>query len=226
MPARRFATPLKLQDCEGSHDPRDKELFLVEGDSASASVCRVRNRQYQAVLPMQGKPLNTARAGVSRIRANQWICALADALGVSPGKPAVPQELRYRRILLLFDPDADGIHCGALMLLYFQRFMPAAFASGHIWMVRAPLLRITAPALGQPIYARSQAHYESLMSRLKTAGVVDLETLRYRGLGSLEQSLLRDTCVSPDTRSADQMSLDDARMAEQYFGAARTAPRL
>ncbi len=220
MPAPYSRSPQKLRDCEGNADGIDKELFLVEGDSASASVTRVRNRQQQAVLPMQGKPLNTAKASVSRIRANPWFCALASALGVAPARPAAPEQLRYRRIMLLFDPDADGIHCGALMLMYFQRFMPAAFASGHIWMVRPPLLRITAPALSAPLYARSQAHYEHMMARLQAEGVRELQTLRYRGLGSLEESLLIDTCVAPATRQADQMSLSDAQMAARYFGGA------
>lgn len=218
MPSPYYRAPRKLHDCEGNTDGIDTELFLVEGDSASASVMRVRNRQQQAVLPMQGKPLNTARASISRIRANPWFCALASALGVAPGSPASPEQLRYRRIMLLFDPDADGIHCGALMLMYFLRFMPDAFASGHIWMVRPPLLRITAPTLSAPLYARSQAHYEHMMHRLQAEGVQDLQTLRYRGLGSLEENLLVDTCVAPATRQADQMRLEDAQMAARYFG--------
>ncbi len=193
---------LRLVDCAHQGPDRDNELFVVEGDSAAGNVVRVRDATCQAVLPMQGKPLNAIRSTRERVFANPWFNALIGALGGGADDRFSAQSLRYRRIMLLFDPDADGIHSGALMLMFFQRFMPALLEQQRIWMVRAPLLRITTPSLAAPIYAASEAHYEYLLGRLRARGIDDQQTLRYRGLGSLEESLLIEHCIAPATRRA------------------------
>lgn len=214
---------LKLTDCRRHGPDTDNELFVVEGDSAAGNVARVRDTDLQAVLPMQGKPMNAQKATEARIEANIWFKALIDALGCGIGERFTLEALRYRRILLLFDPDADGIHSGALMLLFFRRFMPTALEEGRVWMVRAPLLRITAPSLPEPVYATSEAHYQHLLGELSVKGVADVQTLRFRGLGSLEEGLLTESCVAPATRHARPMGVADADLALQYFGGGQGA---
>lgn len=197
---------------------QDNELFLVEGDSAASNVARVRNTELQAVLPMQGKPMNAGKASLARVLANHWFKAFIAAAGCGIGENCRPEQLRYQRILLLFDPDADGIHCGALLLIFLHHHMPALLRERKIWMVRAPLLRVTAPSLPEPIYARSERQYQHLMKQLTARRIGQIQTLRYRGLGSLEAELLTDQCVSPLTRQADLMSARDAQMALSVFG--------
>ena len=119
--------PIKLDDCTHHGIGSGAELYVVEGDSAAGAVSRMRNAAYQAVLPMQGKPLNTVRATAQRVVANPWFAALTDALGTGLGDAFEIKALRYDRVILLMDPDADGIHCGALVTLFFYRWMrPAA----------------------------------------------------------------------------------------------------
>ncbi|MEQ1487852.1 MAG: toprim domain-containing protein, partial [Methylotenera sp.] len=114
--------PIKLQDCR--QHGANAELFLVEGDSAASAVSSLRNQQVQAVLPMQGKPLNTIKASAEKVVENALFKALIEALGAGVGDNFDLTKCRYSRIVLLMDADADGIHCGALMLMFFYRWMP------------------------------------------------------------------------------------------------------
>jgi DNA gyrase subunit B len=116
--------PVKLQDCQQHGINSGTELFLVEGDSASSAVGGLRNVQFQAVLPMQGKPLNTIKSTPQKMAENPLFKALIDALGTGYGDSFQLKNLRYERIVLLMDPDADGIHCGALLLMFFYRCTP------------------------------------------------------------------------------------------------------
>lgn len=210
--------PPKLDDCRDHGADADNELIIVEGDSAARSVASVRNPQSQAVLPMQGKPMNAHKAGAARLSANPWFKALIEALGCGIGERFRLEAMRYRRVLLLFDPDADGIHSGALMLIFFHRFMPGALTDGRILMVRAPLLRLTSPMLEQPVYLSSPAQHPAQVDALAARGVHEVQTLRYRGLGSLEPALLTSWCVDPQTRHTEVMKLADAELAQRYFG--------
>lgn len=216
----------KLLDCRLDGPAHDTELFLVEGDSAASNVSRVRNPERQAVLPMQGKPMNARKASESRVRANPWFSAFINATGCDIGAACRVSDLRYARILLLFDPDADGIHCGALLLIFLQTYMPALLEDNRIWMVRPPLLRITAPALPEPVYAGSERQYQDQMKQMKANNITSIQTLRYRGLGSLEADLLTDQCVAPATRRADLMGPRDAQMALSVFGGLDAFPGL
>lgn len=215
--------PLKLHDCKIHGPDSGAELFLVEGDSASANVAKCCDSQLQAVLPMQGKPLNAIKASTDRVADNPWFKALFDAIGIAKSArtkiPVSDDGLRYQRIVLLFDPDADGIHCGALMLMFFHRFLPSLLEQNRLLMVRPPLFRVTHERLQAPAYASSQAHYEHIVAQLKKNGVTDHQTLRYRGLGSLEETLLREHCIDPTTRKADLMGPCDAQMAIEVFAA-------
>jgi DNA gyrase subunit B/topoisomerase-4 subunit B len=212
--------PAKLEDCRDHGPGSGAELFLVEGDSAAHSVAALRNKQFQAVLPMQGKPMNAAKASESRIQGYGLFSAFRSAMGMGAGEPGETGSLihRFEKIVLLFDPDADGIHSGALMLIFLHRVLPELLDNGAILMVRAPLYRVTSPALNQPQYAASEFQIEELRKKLSERGITDQQTLRYRGLGSLEHDLLLSRCIDPTTRKADVMTRKDAKMALQVFG--------
>ena len=208
--------PLKLDDCRvhGS----GSELYIVEGDSASSAVRRVRDERHQAVLPMQGKPLNAIRATAKKVAANPWLAALTDTLGTGIGDSFDFGKARYDRVVLLMDPDADGIHCGALLLMFFHRWMWPLLDSGRIGMARAPLA--TLHAGGTQIHVRSEMEYRAQCERLRGAGMSTFETARYRGLAGMDLAVLAATCVNPNTRVLSSVGIADADAAIAVFGGA------
>ena len=134
---RRDNLRTKLFDCLHHAPEVDAELFIVEGDSAAEAVCAVRDVGFQAVLPIQGKPVNALRASRRRILASPWLTALTAALGNSAGTALPLGDLLYRRVLLLLDPDADGIHTGALLQIFLHQYMRPLFERGQIEIVQA-----------------------------------------------------------------------------------------
>ena len=142
--------PLKLDDCTHHGIGSGAELYVVEGDSAAGAVSRMRNAHFQAVLPMQGKPLNTVRATAQKVVANPWFAALTTALGTGLGDAFEIKALRYDRVILLMDPDADGIHCGALVTMFFYRWMRPLLDNGRVGMARAPLATLVVQSVGHP----------------------------------------------------------------------------
>lgn len=206
--------PLKLDDC--SDRGAGTELYIVEGDSASSSVCRVRDERHQAVLPMQGKPLNAMRATPKKVSANPWLAALTDVLGTGVGDTFDLSKARYERVVLLMDPDADGIHCGVLLLMFFRRWMRPLLESGRIAMARAPLSTIR--VADNQIHVRSETEYRLHCERLRKAGRTEFETVRYRGLAGMDLAVLAATCVNPGTRVLSQLGISDADAAIAVFG--------
>ena len=208
---------MKLVDCR--EHGADAELFIVEGDSAARSVVALRNDRNQAVLPLQGKPLNAWKASRTKVEASPLYRQLAGALGlpnaVTCDETGV-QRLRYARVLLLFDPDADGIHICALMLLYFRRWLPALLAAGRIEIVRAPMFVISHDGASE--YAYSQPHANALVEKLRGAGAVDIQTHVYRGLGSIPPQVLGALCVDPHTRRSRVAGEEDIAAVLQAFG--------
>ena len=190
----------------------------MEGDSAANSVIAARDKLFQAVLPMQGKPLNVGKASTRRLAENIWLQTLFNSLGCGVGRDFNIKALRYERVMLLFDPDADGIHCGALMMICFERLMPELLDAGRVHMIRAPLLRVTSPSLSAPLYAHAPTHHHEILRALQERGIDDYQLLRYRGLGSLERELLTEQCVLPETRRAKAVTRDEAQMAMTMFG--------
>ena len=212
--------PLKLDDCI-DHGP-GTELYIVEGDSASSAVCRVRDERHQAVLPMQGKPLNAIKATPKKVAANPWFAALTDALGTGAGEAFDLSKARYERVVLLMDPDADGIHCGALLLMFFRRWMEPLLESGRIAMARAPLATIRLP--NEEIHVRSENEYRAQCERLCEAGRANFESVRYRGLAGMDLAVLAATCVDPTTRVLSPLGITDADAAIVVFGGAALPP--
>lgn len=203
------------------------ELFLVEGDSAARSLLAVRDARMQAVLPLQGKPLNAWRAEEGKVRGNLLYRQLAEALGIGDAcgnaSPASPAPLRFERVVLLFDPDADGIHIEALMLLYFARWLPEFLAGGQVWRVRAPMFTLTDADTGETAQAYSPAHRDALIAAMQ--GGVDGRVMQHRhvGLGSLPPALLRRACVDPATRIARRAGGEDVEAVLAAFGARQTS---
>ena len=210
--------PLKLEDCRLHGPGSGAELFIVEGDSASMSVAAARQSRFQAVLPMQGKPMNTLRASEARVAANPWFAALVQAMGAGWGPGFDPAVLRYERVLLLMDPDADGIHCGALLSMFFYRWMRPLLDAGCLWLVRAPVgeLRLAAPE--PAVLAYTPPQFQALAERARGLGEGQSTLVRYRGLAGLERGTLQHTCLDPATRVAHAMQVRDAEMAIEVFG--------
>jgi len=215
---RPYTANSKLEDCHSHGPDSGAELFIVEGDSAANSVIAARDKLFQAVLPMQGKPLNVDKASRKRLAENIWLQTLFKTLGCGVDHKFNIKALRYERVMLLFDPDADGIHCGALMMICFERLMPELLDTGRVHMVRAPLLRVTSPSLSAPIYVHAPTHHHEIVRELKERDIDDYQLMRYRGLGSLERDLLVDQCLLPETRRAKAVTRDDAQMAMKMFG--------
>jgi DNA gyrase subunit B/topoisomerase-4 subunit B len=189
---------------------------VVEGDSASKTVCRARNSQTQAVLPMQGKPMNAIRASRSSVGRNELFRALIDALGAGWDDQLDLSRLRYDRVILLFDPDADGIHCGALMLMFFHRWMRPLLESGRLSIVRAPLYEIASLDRSERIHAYSDDHYQRLRAELERKQI-KFQGQRYRGLASISDAALVSTCLDPASRNISTLTREDAEAAIRIF---------
>jgi DNA gyrase subunit B len=215
----RYAQHLaKLADC--TEHGAGSELILVEGDSAQSSVLAVRNERTQAVLPLQGKPMNAWVASPEKVRQHVLFQQLAQALGL-PSPLAAPEggieALRYGRIVVLFDPDADGIHIGALVQLYFARWLPALIDAGALWLVRAPMFEIV-DADGVVHHALTPEHCQRLVARLRTPDSAEPLVRAVRGVGGLSPEVVRALCVEPSTRLARAVSPGDVQDVIALFG--------
>lgn len=213
----------KLFDCDRSSTGPTvvRELLLVEGDSASKAVARARDRRFQAVLPMQGKPMNAIKASEAAARRNQWYQSLINTLGVGWSMQH-PDRLRYDRVLFLFDPDADGIHCGALMLMFFDRYLRPLLDANRVSLIKAPLFEITATGYGDSLHAFSEEHLRTIQEVLEQQQI-DHRHHRYRGLASLDETTLREVCLDPNSRTAHLLQHSDAEAAKKIFGRRSTS---
>jgi DNA gyrase subunit B len=221
-----YTTQASMKLFDSATHGEGAELFIVEGDSAARSVAALRNDRMQAVLPLQGKPLNAWKASAARVAASPLYRQLSAALGTRDATSEAPRDadgLRFGRVLLLFDPDADGVHICALMLLYFQRWMPDLLASGRVLVVRAPMFAITHPRLPAPVHAWSQAHAQAITAQWRADGLEGADLHRYLGLGSIPPPVLDTTCVDPRTRSSRVAGADDVAAVHAAFGGGAAA---
>ena len=200
--------PGKLTDCE-SDDVTRREVFLVEGDSAGGSAKLARDKQYQAILPLRGKVLNTFEVDRDRLFANNEIHDIAVAIGVDPHANADSVDLkglRYGRIIIMADADVDGSHIKVLLLTLFFRHFPALIERGHIHVASPPLYRIDVPAAGKrparKLYALDEAELEAIEDRLSKEGVKpgSWSVGRFKGLGEMNPEQLWETTMNPETR--------------------------
>jgi DNA gyrase subunit B len=214
-----------LFDC--AQHGSDAELFLVEGESAAASVAAIRDPACQAVLALQGKPLNAWHASAAKVQAHALYRQLAQALGLAHATalaglaaPELPP-LRFGRVLLLLDPDADGIHIGALLLLYFQRWAPALIDAARLAQAQAPLFVLRpagAPSQAEPLRVHMPQELPALRERLTREHGAPPQVQAVRGLGSLDPPWLAHWCVRPGSRRLHTVTLSDVQMVLQVFG--------
>ncbi|MBI3708549.1 MAG: type IIA DNA topoisomerase subunit B, partial [Proteobacteria bacterium] len=193
---RRLRLPGKLADCT-RNTPEGTELFLVEGDSAGGSAKQARQRETQAILPLRGKILNVASASSDKLRANQELADLIQALGCGTGDTYDEAKLRYERIVIMTDADVDGAHIASLLMTFFYREIPKLIEGGHLFLAMPPLYRLSAG--GTVTYARDDKHKDEL---LKTTfkGKTKVEISRFKGLGEMPASQLKETTMDPGRR--------------------------
>jgi len=215
---------LRLADCDVHGPGSGAELFIVEGDSASIAATQARNARCQAVLPMQGKPLNAVRAPDRKVAGDPFYRALTESLGTGWGDAFDPGKLRYERVVLLTDPDADGIHCGALLLMFFYRWMQPLLDAGRLGVVHAPMGEILREGDTAPVLAFSDAQFQSICAALRNSGRPEFKAMRYRGLGSLDRDALQMHCMAPATRNLRWLTSADALAALEVFGSLRDLP--
>ncbi|MDR6501309.1 topoisomerase-4 subunit B [Burkholderia ambifaria] len=200
--------PGKLTDCE-TEDIERNELFLVEGDSAGGSAKMGRDKEYQAILPLRGKVLNTWETERDRLFANNEVHDISVAIGVDPHSPDDTidlSNLRYGKICILSDADVDGSHIQVLLLTLFFKHFPQLIERGHVYVARPPLFRVDAPARGkkpaQKLYALDDGELEAILDKLRKDGARETQwsISRFKGLGEMSAEQLWDTTMNPDTR--------------------------
>jgi len=199
------ALPGKLADC-ASQDPKRSELFLVEGDSAGGSAKQARDKDFQAIMPLRGKILNTWELDPGQIASSEEVHNISVALGVEPGSADIAQ-LRYHKVCILADADSDGQHIATLLCALFLRHFRPLVAHGHVHVAMPPLYRIDAGR--QVHYALDDAERDQLLKRLeKDSPRLKPTVTRFKGLGEMNPAQLRETTIDPRTRRLVQLTID------------------
>jgi topoisomerase-4 subunit B len=208
------ALPGKLADCS-SQDPSRAELFLVEGDSAGGSAKQARDREFQAVMPLRGKILNTWEVDASEVLASQEVHDITVAIGVEPGASDI-SNLRYSRICILADADSDGLHIATLLCALFLRHFRPLVLAGHVYVAMPPLYRIDHGK--QVFYALDDDERNGILERIRTENPRAKPTVtRFKGLGEMNPLQLRETTMAPETRRLVQLTVDAQDNADQIM---------
>ena len=208
------ALPGKLADCAGD-DPSRSELFLVEGDSAGGSAKQARDKDFQAIMPLRGKILNTWELEPGEIGSSQEVHDISVAIGIDPGTSDL-SGLRYNKICILADADSDGQHIATLLCALFLRHFRPLVANGHVYVAMPPLYRIDAGK--QVFYALDDAERDAFLHRLEQEKVrAKPQVTRFKGLGEMNPSQLRETTMDPRTRRLVQLTLDAADQTDSLM---------
>lgn len=207
------ALPGKLADCSGQDIGRS-ELFLVEGDSAGGSAKQARDREFQAIMPLRGKILNTWEVDSSQVMASQEVHDIAVALGIEPGSDDL-RSLRYGKVCILADADSDGNHIATLICALFYQHFKALVQAGHVFVAMPPLYRVD---IGKKVfYALDESERQGVLDRIKAEKLKgQINVQRFKGLGEMNPSQLRETTMNPDTRRLVQLTVtEDDDTSEQ-----------
>jgi DNA gyrase subunit B len=206
--------PGKLLDCTTGTPKEETEVFLVEGDSAGGSAAQGRDRRFQAILPLWGKPLNVEKSRVDRVLGNDKLQPLIMALGGGVGEDFDLENLRYGKVIVMADADVDGSHIRTLLLTFFFRYMRPMMTSGRIYIAQPPLFLVKKGK--QERYAFDEKERDATLKEMDT-GTGRIVVQRYKGLGEMNPDQLWTTTMDPETRTMLQVTQDDAVEAEHVF---------
>jgi topoisomerase-4 subunit B len=208
---RKLRLPGKLVDC-ASNAKIGTEIFIVEGDSAGGSAKQARNPKTQAVLPLRGKILNVANASSQKLSQNQMLSDLIQSLGCGIGKHFRLEDLRYERVIIMTDADVDGAHIASLLITFFYREMPELIADGHLYIAVPPLFKLTQGS--KTAYARDLAEREQLLESGIFKANQKIEISRFKGLGEMNASQLKETAMSPEKRTMLRVEIGTGERSE------------